>query len=254
MTLNRILYKKDYWINIKNYFNLGSLLNISKKSLVKNIIKIKTKNSLSIYFRDIEPTESLARILGHILGDGGIHIIKKENKYRAFYVNNENKLLNSFKSDIEKIFGKGVIYFRRRENRGDEIWLPSTIGYLFYKILNYGNLKEKRVPYFIFNSNKKLICKFLQALYDDEGYLYPQKNMIVISQKNIKLLEDIRDLVKKVGINPNKILIHHPKNRTKMHYFSITSKDNIISFYKKINFLHPIKKNKLEILKNKYGE
>jgi hypothetical protein len=145
------------------------------------------------------------------------------------------------------------LYSRERINHGNEVWLQTSIGYIFYNILEYKkNNKKKRIPSFIFNLKEKLICSFVQALYDDEGFLYPQKHMIVIAQSSKKLLNDLRNLLIKIEINPNKILIHHSKNKTKMYYFSITRKDNIIKFYNKINFKHPIKKGKLKLLINKY--
>src|SRR3989344_5199792 len=119
--------------------------------------------------------------------------------------------------------------------------------------MQYERYGMKRIPSFVYNiQNSKLLGSLLQALYDDEGYLYPQKNMILISQKSKILVNDIREVVKLVGIKPNPILIHKSKTRTTMHYFSITGRENIILFAKKIGFLHPEKKKKLEILINKY--
>ena len=126
-------------------------------------------------------------------------------------------------------------------------------GKIYGNIMEYNKHKIKRIPSFVYNTkNTDLISSLLQALYDDEGYLYPQKYMIVISQKQKDLVNDIREIVKKVGIKPNKILIHQPRNRTLMYYFSITGKENILLFNKKIDFLHPVKKEKLKILVKKY--
>lgn len=255
MTISRIVNLKEYWINLNNLLNLSDLLQIEKNEIFLNINLIKTKNSFPIQFNVknlISP--ALFRIIGHILGDGGIQVIEKEGKYRAFYTNNKLILINSFKEDIITVFGKINLYFRKKKTGTYEIWLPTTIGYLFYDLLEYKKLKnDKRIPDFILNNkDKKVIGPFLQALYDDEGFLYPQKNMIVIAQKRIELINDIRDVVINLGIRPNQLLIHKSKDKITMHYFSITHKDNIKLFNDLIGFKHPEKIEKLRILMEKY--
>ncbi|MBU0459226.1 MAG: hypothetical protein KJ597_03885 [Nanoarchaeota archaeon] len=256
-TLYRMTKKENYWCNIQTLFNLISDLDLSEDELLKNIEKIKTKNSFPISTKKINTnSKQFFRILGHILGDGGIHVIENEGKYRAFYVNNEQKLLDSFHNDIKKTFGEFKIYSRKRVGHGDEIWLPSTVGFTLYTLLNYKELnKKKRIPDLIFNTkNKGLLGAFLQAFYDDDGFIYPKKNMIVIAQKSKKLVEDIRKIVTKIGIKPNQLLIHKSKSRTTMYYFSITHKDNFKIFDEFVGFKHPKKKEKLKLLMNKYKE
>lgn len=252
-TLYRIRKREGYWCNVQTLLNLCKDVGISNRQLISNIQKIKTKNSFPIRFKNLRLTSSFARILGHILGDGGIHIIKNENKYRAFYVNNENRLLNSFRSCVKAVFGDVKIYFRRREEHGDEIWLPSTIGYLLYTLLEYDRFGEKRVPGIIRDSeNKRVLSAFLQAIYDDEGFVYPKKKMIVIAQVKYDLLKDVRELVLRLGINANQILVHRSKERSTMYYFSITHRDNISKFKDMIGFLHPTKGEKLHALVKGY--
>ena len=256
-TLYRITKKENYWCNIQTLFHLINELKISEDELIKNIEKIKTKNSFPITTKKIKTnSKNFFRILAHILGDGGIHVIENEGKYRAFYVNNEQKLLDSFHNDIKKIFGELQIYYRERVGHGDEIWLPSTVGFTLYHLLKYKELnKKKRVPEFVFNTeNKELLGAFLQAFYDDDGFIYPQKNMIVVAQKSRKLIEDIRKVVTKIGIKPNPILIHKSKKRTTMYYFSITHKNNFKIFNEFVGFKHPKKQEKLRVLMNKYVE
>lgn len=118
-----------------------------------------------------------------------------------------------------------------------------------YELLN----QRKRVPEFVFRiKDNGLLGSFLQALYDDEGFIYPQKRMICIAQKSELLIQDIQKVVSLIGIRSNHILIHRSKNRTTMYYFTITGKENILKFNDLIGFMHPIKKKKLKILVNKY--
>lgn len=256
-TLERILYKKNYWINIKTLFILCRIAGVQEQLIKKDITTIKTKNSLPIQKLEIETSEEICRVIGHLLSDGGIHIIEKSGKYRAFYVNNEKELLKCFMKDIKTIFGDIEIYFRKREIRGDEIWLSTTIGLLLYKILE---CKLDRIPEFIFKMNERCISSCLQAIYDDEGYLYPNKHMIVLSFVNKELLSDAKRLLELIGIKGNPIHVHQSKNRSKisknrskMFYFNITGRKNILNFYKKINFIHPVKREKLKLLISKYG-
>ena len=253
-TVSRILNVENYWVNFHTLLNLSKLLNITNEEVFNSLKSIKTYNSFPISFNlnnFISP--SFFRIIGHILGDGGIHVRKNEGKYRPFYNNKRQELINSFEKDVISVFGDIKLYKRIRKSKVNEIWLPTTLGYLFYGFMQYEENGMKRIPSFVYNTqNSKLFGSLLQALYDDEGYLYPQKNMIVIAQKSKILVNDIREVVKLVGIKPNPILIHKSKNRTTMHYFSITGKENILLFAEKIGFLHPEKKKKLEILTSKY--
>jgi len=93
ITMSRILNVENYWIHLLDIVNICKLLRISNRKLTKNVLKIKTKNSFPTAIKYFNLNRQLARVLGHILGDGGIHIIKAENKYRAFYVNNDRHLL-----------------------------------------------------------------------------------------------------------------------------------------------------------------
>ena len=254
-TLYRIRKDKNYWVNYKTLSDLCKLIKINNKILESEILFTKTKNS-PIKFQKIFLNENLARILGHIVGDGGIHIKKLEGKYRAFYVNNEQILLNSFKEDIYEVFDNNEIYSREREIRGDEIWLNTSIGFILYTLLEYDlNNDKKSVPSIMKKSgNKKILGKFLQAIYDDDGFLYPSKKMVVLSLVRKELLSDIRKILIKIGVVPNKILIHNSKSRSKMFYFSITGRNNIKKFDKLVGFLHPIKKDKLKNLLGGYKQ
>ncbi len=253
-TLLRILKKADYWTNLQDYFNLCELLSISKHVAIQNITRLKTKNSFPITTKNINiNSKELFRILGHLLGDGGIHVVKNEGKFRAFYVNNEQVLLNSFQKDVKSIFGDVKLYSRARIEHGDEIWLPSTVGYMLYQLLKYEKLNnKKRTPEFVFNSEESLICSFLQAIFDDEGSISVDKHTIVISLGNKELLEDIRNLLLSIYIKCNPIRKIVPKNRSIMYRFSITSKNNILRFNEKVGFKHPLKLNRLNKLVSKY--
>ncbi len=252
-TLLRIINQEQYWSRLSTLYKIADKLNLSVSTIHKEIKEIKTKNSKSIQCKSFSLNPELARILGHIIGDGGIHMKKSEGKYRAFYVNNQPELLNSFESDVNFVFGKQIQYRRQREDHGDEIWLSSTLGTILYNLLEYTHDNKKVIPSIIKNSTKKnVLCAFLQALYDDDGYLYPDKKMIVISMKYRHLIEDIRNIVLKLEINCNPIRIHRSKSRTTMYYFSVTSKKNILKFGDLVNFKHKIKIKKMQKLIESY--
>jgi len=251
-TLCRILYKKNHWMNLETLFSLCRVIKISIKKLKNNIITIKTKDSFPISVLNLKINEQFARFIGHLIGDGGIHLIEKEGKYRVFYVNNEHILLNSFLDDVSEIFGDIPIYMRERKSHGDEVWLPTTVGLIVYSLLGSCKSKKTRIPNIILNSkNPVIINNFLQAIFDDEGFLYSQKNMIGISLANKGLLLDIKDILKQSGINSNPV--HQRTDQPNMFYFYITDKKNLIKFSEEINFLHPMKRQKLTQLVNKYS-
>ncbi len=253
-TLFRYL-NDDCWLNLRTVKIISQLLKIEGKFVDTNILSLKTRCSFPINNVEVKISPAFARIVGHILADGGIHIKDNEGKYRIFYVNNEGCLLTSFRNDVKSVFGNVKLYSRQRELQGDEIWLPTTVGLILSKILVIGKSKDKRIPDFILTSKDYTIIRnFLQAVFDDEGYLYPEKRMICISLVNEQLLSEIIYLLTKIGIDTNPMHIHRSRNRSKMFYFSITGKKNIINFYKLIGFIHPAKKKKLYELVNKYGD
>jgi DNA-binding Xre family transcriptional regulator len=253
-TISRMLNTKGYWCRLSTLYYVAKKSDVPISEIHNEIKVLKTKNSDPILCKSFFLTPKLARVLGHIIGDGGVHINKKEGKYRAFYVNNQKELLDSFEKDINSVFGNQNQYRRKRENRGNEIWISSTVGTILYHLLEYTEENKKVIPSIIKKSNDpKILSGFLQALYDDDGYLYPDKKMVVISMKYKSLIEDIRDIVIRLGINCNPLRVHISKTRTTMHYFSITHRDNITKFAELVNFKHKIKINKLQKLIKSYG-
>lgn len=251
-SLYRILNKSSHFCQLDKLLTLCKAVNVSTKTLLLHINHVKTKNSFPIANQRLVLNESFARFLGHIIGDGGIHINAKENKYRIFYVNNEKLLLDSFKTDVINCFGEIKLYTRRRLNRGDEVWLPSTVGSLVYIFLDYQS-RKKQVPSIIMNcQDEKVIRAFLQAIYDDEGFLYPSRKMIVMAQVDLSILKKIRELLSRLQIKTSRILEHKSKSRSLMYYFTITSRQNIQLFQNKIGFIHPKKIRKLSLLLRSY--
>jgi hypothetical protein len=89
------------------------------------------------------------------------------------------------------------LYFRERKIQGNEFCLPSSIGRFLFYLLDYPQNNDwKSVPRLIRESDIDVRCSFLRALYDDDGYLYVSKRMIVISLCNYELVNGVRDLVK----------------------------------------------------------
>ena len=255
-TLLRILKLKNYWINLGTLFYLCDILKVGHKNIKENIISIKTKNSFPISAKYINLNMEFARIAGHLLGDGGIHIVKNEGKYRIFYANKQKSLIKSFYQDTRVIFPDVKIYVRHREKeqKVSEVWLPTTASIILYSIFNMNNCKMRRVPKFVYDWHESYVGEFLRAIFDDEGYIYPSKNLIAIALSNNKLLNDVKKLLKNIGINSNPIKLTHNKKRSQMFYFYISGRENIMKFNEKVGFSHPTKSKKLEMLIFKYGE
>src|SRR3989338_936607 len=244
-TLYRILDIKFYWINIETLFSLCRILKIDTSYIKNNIFMFKTKNSFPISTKSIVLDKHFARTVGHVLGDGGIHIIENEGKYRIFYANTQDILLDCFYEDVTSIFPDAHLYSRKRVDRASEIWLPTTVRSIVYSVFDMKDCKLRRVPKFVYNWDEHYIGAFLQALFDDEGYIYPQKNTIAISLSNRELLNDIKILLEMHGIISNPIKSTNSKTRSRMFYFYITGRKNIKNFNSFVGFLHPTKADKL---------
>src|SRR3989338_9361995 len=123
------------------YLKLDDLLIISgklqqKKSLniidfaESNLLEIKMgKSSKSKSTRKpkfpIKLSEALGRIIGHVIGDGGIR--KNKFDYTVYYVNKNRDLIESFKNDVTKVFGK-VNFLEFNDNGVRKVYAPSIVG------------------------------------------------------------------------------------------------------------------------------
>jgi hypothetical protein len=200
---------------------------------------------------------TLARIAGHLVGDGGI-----KNNLIVHYTNACSSLLDEFHKDILEIFGdvKYGEYIHVNKEHIKTVWFPRIIGLLLRKIFGQQVKGLKHVPKIIFEVDNNSKASFLRALFDDEGYVNVKSYVISIEMAGKKLVEDIKILLKELGISTGRTATikrnyigWRTKYQNKIKYqFYISGKLNLKQFSELINFNHPKKKEKLRILIQKY--
>lgn len=102
--------------------------------------------------------------------------------------------------------------------------------------------------------------EFISAIFDDEGCVALRifrktneiKRNLEIASKSQKLLKDIKEILEKeFTIMCNNLISFKRKLNDKEFTtwkLSITGKENFIKFKEKINFSHPLKKQKLDLM------
>ncbi len=197
------------------------------------------------------------RFISAIIHDGGI-----TKQLNPFYVNFDNNLRKLVKASAMNIFGdiSGEI-----ESKANELSFPKIIG----EILTYGLglpsgrkiYSDPHIPEFIFNAKIESKISFIRQAFDDEGCVgnkYIEFVSAGISQAP-KLIEDIRKIIKSLGINTTKI--SSPEDyfvkggeKHRCYRFFITGRMNLIRYYKIISFNKKEKLFRLENIINNYKQ
>lgn len=235
-------------------------------------------------FPIILESREMAIIVSALLGDGGINTNEdamynnSEVCMRKKIVNTINKRIGKITTDPLKPYKNNAIHFPR---------LLTTILKTAFKF-KIGN-KVRNNPgipkLFLKSNNRKVICSFLQQIFEDEGSAYitnvnkqgainlqlavdvtPLGKKVI---KNIKkkgqvryaprLLKNIKKLLEKIGMNVNgpyfkSEYIKNDHGRKRLCHawgIQLQGKSNLEKYRTEINFLIKIKRNKLNsIIKN----
>jgi hypothetical protein len=104
--------------------------------------------------------------------------------------------------------------------------------------------------------SKKLYPYWLQAFFDCESWVISRKAQdrhIGIDSISQKGLMDVKNYLKKLGISCKfKYIGKRSKNQNEISRLLIFGKTNLQVFQRKINFLHPVKKLKLQMAIESY--
>lgn len=259
------------WKNGTSCYPLGivlkiaKLINIPKEELEKNILQIRCKTRLNKRGGNsgkpinnprlpIKIDENLIEILGHICGDGSIPTKTPKKGIRFLYVNSEPTLIKTFQKLVKRVFGevnptvyirKGVEYGKKYNRPNYAIVYPTILSLFVLSVFNYKVKDNMEIPKFISKSSLKEKCRFLRALFDDEGSVIIRRTghkQITFGLKPKKPLEDIHEVIKSIGINTSKIYYD------RLNRFSISGKKNIILFKNLIGFKHPKKRKRLDLM------
>jgi len=185
----------------------------------------------------------LARIAGHVAGDGGIEL----SGYAVYYTNQNKLLIEQFKKDIMNIFGDvGVYEYYKDSDNITMVRFSGIVGLILMKFFGPMVGKLKHVPEVVSNADKESKRMFLRAIYDDEGCISESSNRIAFGVSNKQMIESVHEMLKEFRLTPGVITQKEATDRWEASYqFGITGKD-MLTFSKTINFSHNEKKDKLE--------
>lgn len=264
INLSSILEKRETTIAI--WLKICKNLNINQNKLKQNILKIRTekqRNFIRSKILPILPSSELASLLGHSLGDG--HINKKDKGFE--YTNKDFQLHNHVLKVIKKLFNFNN-YSERLDCKGIQTRKYSKlIGYILHLAGSpFGNkiTQSFLIPNWIMQGSKEIKTAFIKALFDDEGTIKTNKELLIKFSKNKKYInslqkftKQIKKLLEDLGIEVTSIRkgnIWYGKNgHTIQLILGLHGYKNFVKFHKDIGFNHKQKQKKLKIMINNYS-
>lgn len=233
---------------------IGKKLGISHARVLKILRSenIKRRNNIkSIPNKNYKKlSQERAYLLGVMCGDGCVFSgkVNKEkynyNLYVVYLAVRDKEFIDEFIRCMEIVYGfTPSLYLQERNKinkKWSDIWVAKTARkevYLDLGPYNFGT-KTWRVPNEIMiSNNKKIIGSFLKGFYDSEGSVLvgPRSFSITSHSTNLNGLEDIKQLLKKLGIESSRISIDKRPNQP-VFYFSISRKSNAEIFLNRVGF------------------
>jgi len=196
-------------------------------------------------------SSSEARVLAHICGDGYLCLYKckraksdllvhpRKQIYRNIflvgYCNTEPELLTEFKQDVFSVYG-----LKTQMQKGNTLTFRSKWAFMRIKSLGGGKSREWFIPVAILDSNKKIICAWIRAFFDDEAYVEVPKKRICVNSVNAKGLRQVQKLLAKVRV-VNTTFNGPYKYKDCVSYRLTVLKESVTNYAKEIGFFHPQK-------------
>ena len=149
----------------------------------------------------VEMSKELVRIHAHLCGDGGLYEYKTSEKDRVnraeiAYFNTNVDLINSFRRDMNKLFGVKMTYSKKRY----KVKVSSIrIAKVLLNLSEYGT-REWRIPQCIQQSPREYRIEWIKAFSHDEGYIPPNRKVIRIKSMNLKGLIDLSEMLDSLRI------------------------------------------------------
>ncbi|MBL7059245.1 ATP-binding protein [Candidatus Pacearchaeota archaeon] len=235
-------------LEVGNYLACPRIVDIEGRRQKLNFKFNESKRGKKIIFPK-ETSNEFWRVLGYLVSEG----------YCAYanlrFTNSSKILLNDYNNCIKNLFG-----FEPGKYFYGDCW-DYIVSYVnFSKFLyaidsNIFKLSgEKRVPKLLFKCTKEEIRNFLRAYYDGDAHVNDRS--IEVSSKSKKLLEEIRILLLRFGIQSQLHLkigsATNTKKKLKRRYYRLSiSGEDIEKYYREISFLSPEKKISLEKILDK---
>ncbi len=229
-------------------FVLKKLIEILRKSsasllideVEKHIVEMRLEGGRSLIVYDpilpIKESVQLYSFAAHMIGDG---CASKEGV--PFYCGTDRELIELFKKDL-RIFGKIETKEFTRKDGVIYISYPTVIARIVQHLLRVRFTKPDEIPVRLFETRDEYKIVFIRSFYDDEGSVTIGK--IYLTQKSKRILEQIKSLLKPLGIETSKI---YHKEKTGAHQFIILT-HSYEKFHSLIGFQHSKRKKRLEEL------
>lgn len=227
-------------INWLRYYKIPTRTHLESMNteLIKEELREKKLRRPTKDFSNLSPEK--AYVMGVLCGDG--HIRPKTIR---FEIRTDEEFAKEFSDCLKKVYG---LYFPYKYyERRNSFVLYASCEIVCNDLLRYGSYGtfDWRVPKEVKESkDEKIISSFLRGIFDSEGST--NKSSITMASVNKNGIEDIRELLKKIGIE-SKIGICNRR----YSILWIFRKQRFKIFREKVGFTIKRKKDKLnEILKN----
>ena len=208
----------------------------SMENIERNIVMYRMQAGVPIKNPKFPVKESpeMIRLLFHLLGDG----YSGNKKNSANYKNTCKELLDEFKQDL-KIFGEVPIYEQEYS-----IKFPRIIAELIENFYGVNTMTfESRISDKIKKLPKRYLYHGIRAFADDEGCL--GNSRVTLYSGNRDLLEGIKGILDYIKIRRSGIRTFFNPKATSLKGYEIGIQD-LELYRKKMGFIHPKKKEKLE--------
>jgi len=263
----------DTWINGFYPFQVDKvfeILELWKKSCNKSDKEYKEK--LDLLFEKVEfyvarrgtriklpkyLTPELLYFIGYLYGDGcisGLSSCEKSEFALRFEDEYKTHLEGVVVPIAENLFGRKCKISKHSNSNSYNFRIQSKVLHFFvYKIFEMPlgkKLNNLKVPVIIKKLPLELKKSFIRGLFDSDGYVtnvekFDKKikdTRVSFFQKSEPIVNWVRNELEKEGIPfGNKVY-----KDTDGFLMSTTKKETIINFHKKLDFLHPVKKERLE--------
>ncbi len=231
-------------------------LNYKAKKLFgswSNLMRAAGYNAINYQkINSIKQNEDFAYFLGLLITDGHIRCdLKKKNYKIAIYTSyiEEKEMISKLIKDLfdyNPAISERVNYgFSRRSNfeiRISSKWLLEFISEE-YEIPIGAKSTLVRVPNKIKNGNKEIKMAFLKGVIDGDGWISKNRLRIGISSGSTKFLEELKELLKELGITSGKIAQSYYGGNS--YSFEIGKHDDVLKFkgiYEVGKYCYPRKK------------
>ena len=227
----------------KNGAIVSSLVkDLKKEDLIASPRVIHTNST----FKD----KDFARLFGYVLGDGYI------THNRVEFVNKDEELIKDFKNLLLELFNAECKYEKKFNSITRLIyWNKNIVNRITSLLSNKSNKytsEYKYIPNYFMTKDRETIANLLAGLYDTDGTIDKNKDVIEFCSKSENLADQIQRLLLRFDIIARKkgrlCSASNTEKKIKREYFYlyIEGQKNLEQFYKNIPLKCKYKKKRME--------